>query len=162
MKAAHFRKSAPLHAGPARKDPRTIVLDVIIGALAVLVLLLGYSLLTRTLLRPPVDPSRSGPTPAETIQLDVLNGCGTSGAGTGFTSYLRARGFDVVEIRNYKNFDVQESLVIDRTGNRANAEKVAYALGIRKQNIVQQINPDYFVDVSVLIGRDYTNLKPSQ
>ena len=162
MKAAQTRTSARLHAAPARKDPRTLALNIIIGALALLVVILGYALVNRTIIHPPVDPSRAGVAQAETIQLDVLNGCGTSGAGTSFTSYLRARGFDVVEFRNYKNFDVQESLVIDRTGNRANAEKVAYALGVRKGNIIQQINPDYFVDVSVLIGRDYTSLKPSQ
>jgi hypothetical protein len=64
-------------------------------------------------------------------------------------------------MRNYKRFDVLESLVIDRTGSTANAERVAYALGIEKKNIVQQINEDYFVDVSVVLGRDYPSLKPS-
>ena len=146
----------------ARKDPRTIVLDVIIGALALLVVVLGWSFASRTLIRPPVDPSRSGSSTPGTIQLDVLNGCGLPGAGTSVTAYLRARGFDVVEYRNYRNFDVRESLVIDRGGNRENAEKVAYALGIRKANIIQQINQDYYVDVSVLVGRDYPTLKPSQ
>ncbi len=43
-----------------------------------------------------------------------------------------------------------------------NAENVAYALGIRKQNIIQQMNHDYYVDVSVVIGKDYGSLKPSQ
>ncbi len=146
----------------ARKDPRTIVLDVIIGALALLVAILAWSLVSRTIFRPPVDPARSSPSAPGTIQLDVLNGCGLPGAGTSLTAYLRARGFDVVEYRNYRNFDVRESLVIDRAGNRENAEKVAYALGIRKSNIIEQINQDYYVDVSVLVGRDYPTLKPSQ
>ena len=77
------------------------------------------------------------------------------------TAYLRARGFDVVEYRNYRSFDVQETLVIDRAGNRDNAEKVAYALGVGKGNIIEQINEDYYVDVSVLLGRDYASLKSS-
>jgi hypothetical protein len=38
---------------------------------------------------------------------------------------------------------------------------VALALGIEASHIVQQINPDYFVDVSVLIGMDHQSLKPS-
>ncbi|HTO92898.1 MAG TPA: LytR C-terminal domain-containing protein, partial [Bacteroidota bacterium] len=107
------------------------------------------------------DPVRSGSPSRSTIQLDVLNGCGASGAGTAMTAYLRARGFDVVEYRNYRSFDVQETLVIDRAGNRENAEKVAYALGVAKGNIIEQINEDYYVDVSVLIGRDYASLKSS-
>ena len=145
-----------------RKDPRTVLLDVIIGALGLLVLVLAWSFASRMFFRPPVDPVRSGSAAAGTIQLDVLNGCGLPGAGTSVTAYLRARGFDVVEYRNYRNFDVRESLVIDRAGNRENAEKVAYALGIRKSNVIQQINQDYYVDVSVLVGRDYPTLKPSQ
>ena len=53
-------------------------------------------------------------------------------------------------------------MVIDRVGNLKNAEKVAYALGVKKQNIVQQLNQDYYVDVSVVIGKDHSSLKPSQ
>jgi hypothetical protein len=162
MKAARSRTADPGRPVSARKDPRTLVLDVIIGALGLLVLVLAYSFASRMIFRPPVDPVRSGSTPAGTIQLDVLNGCGAPGAGTSATAYLRARGFDVVEYRNYRSFDVRESLVVDRAGNRENAEKVAYALGIRKGNIIQQINQDYYVDVSVLLGRDYPTLKPSQ
>jgi len=162
MKAARSRTDAPGRPVSARKDPRTLLLDVIIGALGLLVLVLAYSFASRMIFRPPVDPVRSGSAaPGTTIQLDVLNGCGAPGAGTSATAYLRARGFDVVEYRNYRSFDVRESLVIDRAGNRENAEKVAYALGIRKGNIIQQINEDYYVDVSVLIGRDYPTLKPS-
>jgi hypothetical protein len=162
MKAARSGTDVPGRPVSARKDPRTLFLDVIIGALGLLVLVLAYSFASRMIFRPPVDPVRSGSTtPGTTIQLDVLNGCGAPGAGTSATAYLRARGFDVVEYRNYRSFDVRESLVIDRAGNRENAEKVAYALGIRKGNIIQQINEDYYVDVSVLIGRDYPTLKPS-
>jgi hypothetical protein len=135
-------------------------LNVSIALLALLVVLLLIPFLHRTFFSPPVDPERAEGK-AGAIQLDVLNGCGVQGAATSITSYLRARGFDVVEIRNYKTFDMQESLVVDRTGVRENAERVAYALGISRKNIVQQINEDYFVDVSVVIGRDYGSLKPS-
>jgi hypothetical protein len=56
---------------------------------------------------------------------------------------------------------VRESLVVDRTGRRENAEKVARALGIPTGRIIQQLNPDELVDVSVVIGRDYASLKSS-
>jgi hypothetical protein len=154
--------STATRSAAARRDPRVLVLNLIIGALALLVVLLAYAFIGRTVLSPPVDAVREGGAPGGAIQLDVLNGCGAPGAATSVTSFLRARGFDVVEMRNYKSFDVQESLVIDRNGNSANAAKVAYALGIRKQNIVRQINEEYFVDVSVIIGRDFPSLKPSQ
>lgn len=142
-------------------DPRSLFLNILIGALTLLVLYLGYSLIERKIFRPPVEVSR-GDGPAEVIQLDVLNGCGVSGAATAVRDYLRARGYDVVEMRNYKSFDVEATLVVDRTGDSRTAEKVAYALGVSKSRIIHQINPDYFVDVSVVIGKDYKSLKTSQ
>lgn len=160
--------SQPSRANPEniRKPPpirrRTFVLNAVIAVLALLVLLLSYALLHRHVLRPPVEQERSGAGPGNIIQLEVLNGCGVQGAAVAFTSYLRARGYDVVEVRNYRTFDVKESFVIDRTGERDNAEKIAYALGIRKENIIQQLNPEYYIDVSVVVGRDHSLLKPSQ
>ena len=160
--------SQPARANPdsIRKSPhirrRTFVLNAVIAVLAVLVALLSYALLHRHVFRPPVEQERSGPGPGNIIQLEVLNGCGVQGAAVAFTNYLRARGYDVVEVRNYRTFDVKESFVIDRTGELDNAERIAYALGIRKENIVQQLNPEYYIDVSVVIGRDHASLKPSQ
>jgi len=40
------------------------------------------------------------------------------------------------------------------------AQRVARALGVKEGNVIQQINPDYFVDVSVIIGKDFTQLNP--
>jgi hypothetical protein len=55
---------------------------------------------------------------------------------------------------------MDKSIVIDRTGNKINAKKVAAALGINEKNIVQQINSDYLLDCSIVIGKDYFSLKP--
>jgi len=157
-------KSSP----PSRRDLRSIVLNVIIVALTVVVGYLAYSLVVRHVVSPPVETGKPGETSKQgvatgsVIQMDVLNGCGVSKAASIVTAFLRQRGYDVVEMRNYKTFDVPESLVIDRTGNLETARKVAYALGVKEQNIVQQINQDYYVDVSIVIGKDYQSLKASQ
>jgi hypothetical protein len=144
----------------ATNDPRTLALNILIGVLILIVGYLAYSLLERHLIRPPVDVVRDSPGGA-IIQVDILNGCGVSGAATVVRDYLRARGYDVVEMRNYKSFDVEESRVVDRTGESQAAEKVAYALGINKARIIRQINPDYYVDVSVIVGKDYKSMKSS-
>jgi len=141
--------------------PRLVLLNALIVVLALAAGYLAYALLSRHVLNPPVDNERAGAGAGETIQVDVLNGCGASGAATTFTSYLRSRGYDVVEIRNYKSFDVDRTLVVDRTGSLENARKVAYALGVKPENIVRQISEDYYVDVSIVIGKDYHSLKPS-
>lgn len=94
------------------------------------------------------------------LQVEVLNGCGVSGVADKFTSYLRKHDFDVVQTGNYISFDVEKSIVIDRTGNMNNAYKVADSLGISRRNVIQQVNPNYFLDVSLIIGKDFNNLKP--
>jgi hypothetical protein len=155
-----FRTTTQSTSASSRtSSSRLVVLNVLIGVLGLVVVVLAYSFVSRHVLHPPVDAKRTG---GGVIQLDVLNGCGASGAASTITAYLRSRGYDVVEIHNYKTFDVAESMVVDRTGNRREAEKVAAALGIREGNIVVQISPDYYVDVSLVIGKDYSSLKPLQ
>jgi hypothetical protein len=141
------------------KNLRGSGLSIIIVLLLVVVGYLSYSFVS-TLVDPPVDPTKANVPPGQIIQIDLLNGCGTPRAASKFTSYLRARGYDVVEMKNYKTFDVRESLVIDRSGSVETAKKVAYALGVKEKNIIQQINHDYFVDVSVVVGKDFETLKP--
>lgn len=147
-------------------SPRNLILNIVIVILGVIVFFLLYSFITNSIVNKPVEWTTESPelgdAAGEIIQLDVLNGCGVSGIAQEFTDFLRKRNFDVVQSANYKTFDVEESLVIDRTGDLAVARKVAYALGIDEKNIVQQINPDYYLNVSVVIGRDYEQLKPSQ
>jgi hypothetical protein len=99
--------------------------------------------------------------PSKAIQMDVLNGCGARGAGARMTKLLRGMGFDVVELKNYSSFKVRQTLVIDRVGNLDAARHVARALGVKDSNVVQQINPDYFVDVTIVIGDDYASLTPA-
>lgn len=94
---------------------------------------------------------------SEIIQVEVLNGCGASGIADRFTEYLRTHGCDVVSSSNYSQFDVQKTIVIDRIGNPANAKYIADLLGVK--NIITQINKEYFLDVSVIIGNDYRKLK---
>jgi hypothetical protein len=146
-------------ASPRTRSFRLILLNTLIGVLALAVVVMAYALVSRHLLHPPVDAKRAG---GGVIQIDVLNGCGAAGAASSITAYLRSRGYDVVEIHNYKTFDVAETMVIDRTGNRKDAEKVAAALGISDGNLIVQISPDYYVDVSLVIGKDYRSLKPLQ
>jgi hypothetical protein len=97
---------------------------------------------------------------SDIIQVEVLNGCGVGGIADRFTDFLRNNKFDVVNVANYIRFDMDETLVIDRRGNKANAYSVAKSLGVKKENVIQQLNDDYFLDVSIVIGRDYFTLQP--
>ncbi|HWP83100.1 MAG TPA: LytR C-terminal domain-containing protein [Bacteroidota bacterium] len=93
------------------------------------------------------------------IQLDVLNGTQETKLAQRVTDYLRIRGFDVVEIGNFRSTAVESTLVIDRIGDPEAARQVAEALGVREENVRRQIDKNLFLDVSVIIGNDYKTLK---
>lgn len=134
-----------------------LFLNLIIIILSILIVFLGYSLFIKITGAENLSVSNEE-LAAEVIQLEVLNGCGASGIAEKLTNFLRRKNFDVVQSGNYISFDIDKSMVIDRTGNMANAYKVAETLGIDKKNVIRQINDDYFLDVSLIIGRDYFQL----
>jgi len=136
-----------------------LILNSIIVLLGVLIIFLTYSFITQISHFSRVESDKNNNKSASSIiQVEVLNGCGASGVAEQFTDLLRKEKFDVVQVGNYISFDIDNSLVIDRTGNRLNAEKVARALGIDSKNVIMQKNDDSFLDVSVVIGKDYKKL----
>ncbi len=96
------------------------------------------------------------------IQIEVLNGCGTPGIADRFTDYLRDNNFDVVQMGNYISFDIDNSIVIDRTGELEKAYAVAEAMGIDRKFVISQINKNYFIDVTLIIGKDFNQLIPNK
>lgn len=141
------------------KKSVTIVAGIVVILFAVV---LVYSVVDRFLIHPAVRSERAGelsPTKIEKlIQVSVRNECGAKDIAMNFTSYLRRRGFDVVEAINGSTPDRAATTVVDAAGNYQNALRVAEALGVGKQNVVTKIDPRSYVDVEVLIGRDYQNL----
>ena len=61
---------------------------------------------------------------------------------------------------NYSSQDRQKTLVIDRAGNMKNAKIVASSLGVADKNVIQQMNKNYFLDATIVIGKDYQELNP--
>jgi len=96
------------------------------------------------------------------IQVSVRNECGAKNIAMSFTFYLRKRGFDVVETTNGSTPDREVTTIIDAAGNYQNALRVAEALGIKRENVLAKLDPRSYVDVEVLIGKDYQNLKPNE
>lgn len=143
-----------------RKGKSGIVLNAALIFLLALVAYLGYNLVHKIMPAKEEVSYSSKQKPADYIQIEVLNGCGVAGVADKFTEFLRNNRFDVIQSGNYSSFDVDKSMVIDRIGNMANAEKAAQLLGIKKEYVIQQINKNYFLDVTFVIGKDYNQLKP--
>ncbi len=143
---------------------KNLLLNIIIFALSAIVIYLLFIFFTKitgteiqsnkTLVKKYV--------PTKIIQVEVLNGCGISGLADTFKEYLRRKNIDVVQTGNYVNFDVDSTLIIDRIGNLKQAEYVADLLGVSKRRVITRINKDYFLDVSIVLGRDYLSLKPTR
>jgi hypothetical protein len=139
--------------------PSTL-LNILLGFLSVVFVVLLIAITTR-ILYPQVRTERSGvPTHliGNVIQLQVLNGAGTSGLATSFTDKLRRSGFDVVETGNFESYEVTHTFVIDRSGNLENARRVARSLGIEDKHIIREVSAGYFLDATVVIGADHAQL----
>jgi len=94
------------------------------------------------------------------IKIEVLNGCGVSGIADKLTDYLRENKIDVVNLGNYRSFEIENSIIIGRNKKIKNAELVASLVGLGQNSVIQQINPDYLLDVTFILGKDYRNLIP--
>ena len=137
----------------------TILITLIIF-LAIIVLFLSYSLYMKVQNISNDKNKNDNEVASAIIQIEVMNGCGVDGVAAKFTDYLRQKNFDVVQVGNYMSNSIDETLIIDRIGNRANTEKLANVLGVDKKNIIQQLNKDYFLDATLVIGKDYNKLEP--
>ena len=138
-----------------------LMINVTIFFLSVIVIYLTYSIFANLHSRPvkEIEADRTQ-VPSEIIQVEVLNGCGVSGLADRFTDYLRNDNVDVVSSGNYISFDVDKTMIIDRTGNKPNAQRIAEILGVPASSVITQKNENYFLDVSIVIGRDYYKLNP--
>lgn len=141
-------------------DSKELYLNAAIGFLSVLLILLIAALFTR-IIYPRIFNERAelkSELISEIIQIEVLNGCGVSGIANAYTGLLRSNGFDVVETGNFETFDLQETIIISRSGVMDNAYRVANALGVSEDNVIRESSPDFYLDVSVIIGHDYEKL----
>ena len=109
---------------------------------------------------PLIKPARQNQmmdTSSVQTQINILNGCGIAGVGNTMTKYCRGLGYDVVEMGNYKSFDVEHSIVIDRNGKSEAALQLARQIGISAKNVIVQFSDDHLVAASVVVGKDYKN-----
>jgi len=135
-----------------------LFLNISIFILSILILFLGYSLLSKLNVFGENSEIDKLVKHKKNMQIEVLNGCGVSGIADMFTDSLRKKNFDVVNTGNYRTFKIDNSIVIDRTGNIINAEYLAEVIGIDKKQVIEQKNKNYFLDVTLIIGKDYKQL----
>ncbi len=138
-----------------------LIFNLIIFVLIVGIVYLIYSLTVRiSLVRSENEAEQRASKSGFGIQVEVLNACGASGVADIITDHLRKNKIDVVQMGNYRSFDVDYTIIINRSGDRNKANFTADLIGIERNKIVDQINKNYFLDLSVIIGKDFSQLKP--
>ncbi len=96
------------------------------------------------------SPQVSAP-PGVRIKVEVLNATLTKGLARRATTFLRDRGFDVVEVGTYRK-QLDKTLVLDRSGHPEWAKLVAQAFAGTVQEKPDSLK---FLDVTVLVGADW-------
>ncbi len=132
-----------------------------LAALGLLAFLL-YGLFTRVTVERPAEEGQTSSfilPEGMSVQVDVRNACGVPGVAEVAASHLRAARFDVPSYGNARE-EEPFTLLLDRTGDREGALSVARSLGIDPERIIRRVDSTRYVDVTLLIGHDYSTLLP--
>jgi len=128
-----------------------------IAATVILVAALSGSLIAGLLSGEPRESAEPGDPVAaidgERIRVEVLNGAGVSGLARDVTRMLRDRNFDVVFYGNAPGGLRDSSVVLDRSGDVADARRVADALGIRA--VRSEPDTALYLEATVILGADW-------
>ena len=101
--------------------------------------------------------------PIDESPVEVLNGCGVPGMAGKFTRFLRENNIDVLNSDDADHYNYTQTLIITRTGNVQILDKVSSLLGFDikdKTHILNKPNSKSAFDLTVIIGSDYTSIKP--
>ena len=98
----------------------------------------------------------------KSLEVEVLDGAGSMKAAQQMTNLLRAQGYDVVEMKRNNGEIEERTFIFDRSGNIDAAKKLATMLGIPQDKVFQKIDRTLYLDITVVMGKDYSRLKAFQ
>ena len=93
------------------------------------------------------------------IEIEIWNGCGIPKLADMYSYFLRSEGIDVLDSKNADNFNYKESKILHHRGELERALALAEIMMIDKKNIVEDKNENLFLDLTLIIGEDYNELK---
>ncbi|MCK4575114.1 LytR C-terminal domain-containing protein [candidate division WOR-3 bacterium] len=87
-------------------------------------------------------------------RVEVLNGCGVDNLAYKVSMFLREKGFDVVEISNVKESNVERTIIIERVDKNMKNAKILRKI-VNCPNMTTMIDSTLFLEVTLLLGKDY-------
>jgi len=101
----------------------------------------------------------------QNVKVEVLNGCGESGAAAEFAGYVKKTAepefiVDVVKEENFNSFDQKKTLLIARKPEPEQAQSLARKLGLAEDRVTHREMEGNFLDVdyTVVVGSDFEQL----
>lgn len=108
-------------------------------------------------------PSKKPPSVNATRQkfnIQILNGCGTSGVAQIFEKFLQEKNYRVARTENADRFDYQQSMIYLNGDFPNQAAQIARYLGINLDNIKPAPARWKTHNVTIVIGKDNRSLTP--
>jgi len=99
---------------------------------------------------------------SRSLEVEVLDGAGSMRAAQHMTNTLRTLGYDVVEMKRNNSEIEERTFIFDRSGNLDAAKKLATILGVPQDKVFQKIDRTLYLDITVVLGKDYSRLKAFQ
>ena len=96
--------------------------------------------------------------PNQSIEVEVLNGCGVPYLAAQTTDYLRSKHFDVVFSGNARNQQYQHTMILQRNEKIESLKKITDSFGVElndSKHVIILPNESLCLDVTVILGADY-------
>ncbi|MDH5657474.1 MAG: LytR C-terminal domain-containing protein [Spirochaetia bacterium] len=101
---------------------------------------------------------KSGKFRSDAFSVEVLNGTDINGLARKMQQYIQDRGPLVLDTNNYAFKPHGATLIVDRSGNVFNAEKMSELLDLKSENVFfRRVNLE--VDITLIIGQDIDRKK---
>jgi anionic cell wall polymer biosynthesis LytR-Cps2A-Psr (LCP) family protein len=95
------------------------------------------------------------------VTIEILNGTTVTGLAGRTAQVFESYGYDVKSVTNAETQNYQKTIILDRTGNIANAQRVASLIRCNSvETRIIPVDPDLemisdIVDVTIIIGADF-------
>lgn len=99
------------------------------------------------------------------LRIQMLNGCGISGAASAFSRHVKAAAgpdfvIDVLDEGNFESFQQEKTLLIARKAKHDHAARFAAKIGLAPDRVsFKELESNFYdIDYSLVVGADYEKL----
>jgi hypothetical protein len=137
-------------------------IKIFLGAMFFALIIVVYVLANKGGINPDAKAPAIPISTDKIVEVEVVDGAGDLKVAQHMINVLRTLGYDVVESKKSNEGIIERSYVLDRSGDLEVAYKLAASLGIPKDKVFQKIDHDLYLDITVVVGKDFSKFKAFQ